>query len=154
MRVVGLVGTDLRRDDRELERDADPLQRRLDEVAIGVGEDGELPAASARILERRPHLRERHPRGKRLREPGYLGLGGPELAHRSRHDLSVAALTPGLERRLDLVVAVEPHVSLVLAEHTRQLTADAAVPVDQGSVTVERRPAVSRHCHAPSLRSA
>src|SRR6478735_5114959 len=52
------VRADLRGDDGELERHADLLHRAFDEVTIGVGEDRELPAARAYVLERRAHLRE------------------------------------------------------------------------------------------------
>src|SRR5882724_7919965 len=50
MLVRRLVRADLRRDDRELERHADARERCIDVVAIGVGENRELPAASARVF--------------------------------------------------------------------------------------------------------
>ena len=49
-------------DDRELEGNADLLHRGLDEITVGVRQDGELPAPGARRLERRADLRERRPR--------------------------------------------------------------------------------------------
>jgi hypothetical protein len=45
-----LVRADLRCDDRGVERHADEPERRVEVVAVGVRENGELPAASARIL--------------------------------------------------------------------------------------------------------
>src|SRR5438093_8174500 len=105
VQLPGLVGTDLRRDDRELERDADPLHRGVDEVAIGVGEDRKLPTAGTRCLERPPDLREGLPRGERLRQAGHFFVGRTQLAHRLCHDLSIAPGTTGLKSRLDLVVA-------------------------------------------------
>src|SRR5439155_3774967 len=77
-----------------------------------------------------------------------------ELAHRGGHDLPITPYTIGLKRRLDLVVTAKPLVGLVFAEDARKLTADPEVPVDQGSIAVERRPAVSRHCREPSFRTA
>src|SRR5882724_1351264 len=151
--VLGLVRPDLGCDDCELERDADALHGRLDEVAVGVGENCELPAAGTRILECRRHLPERPPGGQRLGQSGDFVFRCTELAHCIRHDLSVGARTTGLKRRLELVVAAESLVRLVLAEDTRQLAADAAVPIDERAIAVERRPAVSRHCRVPSLRS-
>src|SRR5438132_12093675 len=49
--VARLVRADLRRDDRELERDADPRHRGVDELAVGVREAGELPASRAEGFE-------------------------------------------------------------------------------------------------------
>ena len=97
------------------------------------------------VLERRPHLREGLPRGERLGQPGRFVLRRSELPHRVGHDLAIAPRATGLKRRLDLVVAVELLVGLILAEDARKLTANAAVPVDQRAVTVERRPAIARH---------
>src|SRR5436309_15973137 len=99
-----LVRADLGSHDRELERNADPLLRGLDEVAVGVGEDRELPAAGARSLKRRPRLRKRLPRRQGLREPGRLTLGSYELAHRSGPDLLIIPYTIGLNRWLHLVI--------------------------------------------------
>ena len=61
-----LVRADLGRDDRELELDPDPSERRLEEVAVGVGEDGEPPTAGSGLLERLRHLRESIPARQRL----------------------------------------------------------------------------------------
>ena len=59
--VARLVRVDLRRDDRKLEGNADPRDRRLDEVAIGVREERELPAARACLFEGRANLRKGTP---------------------------------------------------------------------------------------------
>src|SRR6476659_8433707 len=101
-----LVRADFRRHDRKLERDADPAHRSLDEIAVGVGKDRELPTARSRVLERRPHLRERLPRGKRLGQPGRLVIRRSKLPHRFGHDRAIAPGAAGLKGRLDLVVAV------------------------------------------------
>ncbi len=97
------------------------------------------------VLERRLHLWEGFPRGERLGQPGRFVLRCSKLPHRVGHDRAIAPGATGLKRRLDLVVAVQLLVGLILAEDTRELTPNAAVPVDQRAVTVERRPAVSRH---------
>src|SRR5512133_1531478 len=149
VQVPRLVGADLGRDDRELEWDADLLHRGFDEVAVGVGQDRELPTARTRFLERRPHFWEGLPGGKRLRQAGYFLVGRTELPHRLCHDLPIAPGATGLKGRFDLVVAVEPFVRPVLAEDTYQLTADPAVPVDQRAVAVKRCPADWRHNKEP-----
>ena len=48
--VGGLVGTDLGGDDRALEWDAEALHRGVDEVAVCVRKDRELPASSAGLF--------------------------------------------------------------------------------------------------------
>ena len=50
--VGRLVGADLGGDDRAVERHADRRHRGVDEVAIGVRQDAEPPAARPRLLER------------------------------------------------------------------------------------------------------
>ncbi len=147
--VRGLVRADLGGDDRELERHADLRQGRIDEVSIGVGEDRELPAAGAGVLERLAHLRERLPRGQRTRERTVLvrgerqvfSLGEPGQGH--GEDVAVAA--PGLlvlDLRLELVVGVQEPPRLRRPEQALELAADAGVPVDQSPIAVERRPAL------------
>ena len=71
-----------------------------------------------------------------------LGVGRAEPAHRLGQDLAVAARAVGLKLRLELVVAGELVVGVVVAEHARELAANAAVPVDQRPVAVEGRPAL------------
>ena len=56
----------------------------------------------------------------------------------------------GLNLRLELVVASEQLIRPLHAEELLELGMDAAVPVDQRAVAVERRPAL----HAASLISA
>src|SRR5881227_4390761 len=63
-----LVRADLPRDDRELERNADARHRRLDEVAVGVRQDRELPASRSRGVEGLTRLRKNRPLRKRPRE--------------------------------------------------------------------------------------
>ena len=77
-----LVRTDLRGDHRLVERHADRRLRRLDEVAVGVREDREPPAAGARAFQCLPRLGERRPARQRAPErvllAGRHGLGrGP-----------------------------------------------------------------------------
>src|SRR6266545_1688708 len=135
-----LVGADLRSNDRELERDADPRHRRLDEIAVGVREDGELPAARASALQRRAYLGERLPAGQGVGQRILLTTRRPELEHGLAHDLSIRALATRLQLGFDVVVALELVVGSYLAEDARELTTNPAVPVDQRSVAIERRP--------------
>src|SRR5439155_965281 len=137
--------------DRELERNADLLLRGLDEVAVGVGEDRELPAVGADLPERLGNLRKRPPARQRARKRVLLAGGRAELAHRLGQHLAVGALSVGFQLRLELVVATEQLVGALLAEHASQLAPDPAVPVDQRAVAVEGCPPVPRH--EPSLRA-
>src|SRR6185503_3520969 len=100
--------------------------RHLDEITVGVRENGELPPASPSVFERRSHLGKRLPRRERERQPILLTGRRAELAHRRGHHLAVRALAAYLKSRLDLVIALELLVRLVLAEDARQLPADAA----------------------------
>src|SRR5438876_10767454 len=140
-----LVGADLRRDDRTLEGNADPLHRRLDEVAIRVGEDGELPAALPRLGQRAANFGERFPGRQRRREAPCILVGSTELAHRLGHHLAVAQRSVCLERGLDVVIPLELVLRALLAEHAHKHGANAAVPVDQRPVTVECRPALGHY---------
>jgi len=66
-----------------------------------------------------------------------------QLRQRRGHHVAVAGVRAlGLDPRLDLVVAGQQRVGLVLPEQTRELRADAGVPVDQRPVAVEGRPAL------------
>src|SRR3954468_11072482 len=143
--VPRFVRVDLRRDDRKLEGNADSPDRRLDEVAVGVREERKLPAARARLVEGRGNLRKRAPLREGGCEPALLALRCAECRHRVGHHLPVASSAPGLQRRLELVVALELRVGTFFAEDARELTADAAVPVDQRAVAIERRPTLSGH---------
>src|SRR5919201_3035854 len=136
VRMPRLVGADLGGDDRELEGNADLLHRRLDEITVGVRQDGELPASGARRFERRTDLRERLPRGQRTGERSSVVDGEPP--RNLRHHVAVRAPSVlGLHLRLALVVARE---QVVATESAPQ----PAVPVDQRAVAVKRRPALSR----------
>ena len=143
--VAGLVRADLGRDDRELEGDTDGLHRRVDELAVGVREDRELPAARTRFLERGAHLGERLPRGQRAAERVLLvGCGHvAEPGERDREHVSVAPRRLlALHLRLDLVVAMQQRRGAIGPEEPLELAPDAAVPVDERAVAVECRPAV------------
>src|SRR6266487_3951646 len=147
-----LVRADLAGDDGQLELDADLPDRRLDEVPVGVGEDREPPAAVAHLLQGALYLGEGRPVGQRARErvallrgqAQPLGVGQPR--ERPVEDLAIALLRVRvLHLRLELVVAIEQPRRGLGTEETLELPADAAVPVDERAVTVERRPAVGGH---------
>src|SRR5437763_7370093 len=59
-RSSDLVGADLRRDDRNLERDAELGHGRVDEIAVGVGQDRQLPATAARLDRKSTRLNSSH----------------------------------------------------------------------------------------------
>ena len=144
--VRGLVGADVLGHDREVDRDAELLLRRGDQVAVGVGEERELPAAVAQLCERRRHVREGRPVRERPREGARLALGEldalllGEPLEREREHFAVGVERLGLELRLELVVALEQARRLLDAEQPLELAADPCVPVDQRAVTVEGRP--------------
>src|SRR5207244_746844 len=105
-----LVRADLARHDLQLERDADRPLRRLDEVAVGVRQDRELPATRPGLLECRPHLRERAPARERgaeraavLRVEWQLGIVRDPLERLRQHLVIAETGLVGLDRRLDLV---------------------------------------------------
>ncbi len=126
-----------------VERHADRRHRGVDEVAIGVRQDAEPPAARPRLLERARNLGEHLPRRERLAERVPLVRRSTEPLEHTCHHVPVRQLRlVALDRRLELVVRRELRVRLVLAEDPRQLATDAAVPVDERAVAVERRPAL------------
>ena len=58
--LVGrLVRADFARDDRQVEANADRVHRGVDQIAVGVREDPELPAAVVRLREARDERRRR-----------------------------------------------------------------------------------------------
>jgi hypothetical protein len=138
-----LVRADLGGDDGQVEADSDPRQRGVEEVGVGVGEDGKPPAAGAGPLERGRHFRERLPFGQRAAERVLLVRRRAEPGERDGHHLAVAParLLP-LDLRLELVVRVQELAAARGAEQALQLAPDAAVPVDQRAVAVEGRPAL------------
>src|SRR5438067_3316982 len=99
-----LVRGDLGSHDRELERNADLLLRGVDEVAVGVGEDRELPAVGADLPKPVGHLRERTPARQRPRKRVLLAGGRAKRAHRLGQYLAIGALAVGFQLRLELVV--------------------------------------------------
>ena len=126
--VRRLVGADLAGDDREVERDPDRRHRRLDEIAIRVGEDREPPAARTRFLQRRTHVLEDRPLGQRPGEVAALALGhGEPLGD----DLEVMdeRLHRGVElvagRQHDLAVVRDPRLAVRLVESVEALGDDA-----------------------------
>src|SRR5438132_14002807 len=103
-----LVRADLGGDDREVDRYGNPCERGVEQVAVGVREDGELPAARTRVLECRRHLRERIPLRQRATERVLLGRGSAEPRERDGQDIPVApGLVLPLDLRLELVVRME-----------------------------------------------
>jgi len=155
VRTGRLVRADLGGDDREVEGHSDPGHRRLDEVTVRVGENRQLPAAAARILERSAHLGERRPRRKRARESVRLlereaeavllcESGEGQVEHIAIGPCRLLALDLGLEP----VVGVQQARGVGGTEQALELTPDATVPVDQGAVAVECHPAI----HGASLQ--
>jgi hypothetical protein len=142
-----LVRADLGRDDGQVELDAEPVEGRVEKVAVGVRQDREPPAARARVLERSGHLGKRLPVGKRASERALFRGGGAEAGERDAHHAAVApARLLALDLRLELVVRVQELAAARCAEQPLELAPDPAVPVDQRAVAVERRPApTSRH---------
>ncbi len=135
--VCRLVRPDLGCDDREVERDADRLDRRLDEVTVRVREDSEQPAAAARLLELVPGLGEHRPVRQRF---GRIGIHAQAARRLAEHVAVAPSGLLGLDNGLELVVALEER-------RVPERPADPRVPVDERAVAVERRPTL----HAPSL---
>ena len=100
--VCRLVRPDLGCDDREVERDADRLDRRLDEVTVRVREDSEQPAAAARLLELVPGLGEHRPVRQRF---GRIGIHAQTARRLAEHVAVAPSGLLGLDNGLELVVA-------------------------------------------------
>ena len=133
-----------------LKGDADGDHRGVDQVAIGVGEDRELPAAVARFGERGGHVVEDGPGRKRASERAGLSFGESQtlllretLESEREHFAIGGARLRCLNLGLELVEAGEQAVGVLDAEHVLELVRDAAVPVHERSVAVECRPALS-----------
>ena len=158
--VGRLVGADLRGHDRPVEGDADGGQRGVDEVAVGVRQGDEPPAAPVGLAQRGGHVCEHRPAGQRASQrvtlvfrQRHVDLDG-QLRQRRGHHLAVAGLRAlGLDPRLDLVVAGEQPVGLLFPEQTGELTPDPGVPVDQCPVAIEGRPAHTPRvpAHSPTI---
>ena len=134
-----------------------PLDGGVDQIAIGVRENREAPAAIVRHGQPGPHILEDGPVRQRASESARLALGkhqpglGRELLERDGEHLPVRQpRIRGLNLPLELVVASEQLIRPPHAEELLELGMDAPVPVDQRAVAVERRPAL----HAASLISA
>ncbi len=149
--VGRLVGAHVLRHHDLVEGDAEGPLRRRDVLAVAVREHGQPPAAPAQLLQLVRHLGERAPRGERPREGPLLprrqrNAGLPRSPReRERHDLGIAQVRAGLDLGLGGVVAREELRGPLGAGQALELGPDAAVPVDQGAVAVEGRPAR----HAP-----
>jgi hypothetical protein len=122
--------------------------RSIEELAIGVGEHGELPAAGAGLLEGRLRLGERVPARQRAAERVLLVGGSAEAGEHDGHHLAIAPSgILALDLRLELVVGAQQLAASRGAEQSLELAPDPAVPVDQRAVAVERGPAL----HGASL---
>src|SRR5438552_8651573 len=149
-----LVGADLGRNDRELELDAESREGRVEEIAVGVRQDGQPPARGSYLRERLGHLDERCPPGERAAERVLLVCGSAKPRKSNGHYLAIgpAWIFP-LDLRLELVIRVQQLTGTRRAEEPLELAPDAAVPVDQRPVAVERRPALtSGHGREPIER--
>jgi hypothetical protein len=159
VRVRRLVGADVLRHYREVDRDAKVPLRRLDQVTVGVREEREHPTAVAELGERGRHVEERRPVRQCLRERVGLALGdldalvlGQPLERECEHlAVGVERLGLGLrfDLRLELVVALEQARPCFDTEQPLELGPDPEVPVDQRAVAVKGGPALRSHVRAP-----
>ena len=153
--VGRLVGLHVLGDDGHVDRNAELLLGRGDQVAVGVREECELPATVPELGERAGNLREGRPLGKRLGERARFALGqlkplfAQKLLEGEPEHLAVGAVLLGLDLRLELVVALEQSRRRLDPEKRSSSRPDPEVPVDQGAVAVEGGPALSRHVRAP-----
>ena len=139
--------------------DADGCERGRQQVRVGVGKDGEPPAALTQLGKSRGHLREDGPARQRLgervlvlgRQHEPLALG--EEDERLAQNIPVRKRALELHARLDLVVALEQVGRVGVGPEARQLGADAAVPVHERPVAVERRPAHGRDSTASRVEA-
>src|ERR1044072_4490523 len=70
--VRRLVRAGVRGRDLPVDGDADPLERRREELPIGIRERRELESAPSQLRKRAGNLRERLPRGKGVAERALL----------------------------------------------------------------------------------
>ena len=148
--VRGLVRADLPRDDRELERDADRRHRRVDQIAVGVGEDREPPAPRLASVEPGGRVGEHRPARKRSRERARLALRKREAAPRPRAARARSS-APRDSSRPAFAAWISGSSSWYGASSSSPRStpksrsssrADPAVPVHERPVAVERRPAL------------
>ena len=144
--VGGLVGARLLGGDDDVELDAEPPPRGLEEVVVAVRHDRE-PEAGAERRERGRGVLERGPIAHRGGEgSGLTGLGleaevGADPLERPGEDVGVAPVLARLE--LGLVASVElkqllvGDIGAVVREDRPERGEEAALPVDQGPVAVE-----------------
>ena len=146
MPVRRLVGADLRGDDRELEGNADARACDASMKSRSVFERiASFQPRAARLVRatRAPRGRRRQLGQRAAPSASSSPVGRAERRASPRSSPRGSCASPSAcERRLELVVAGEQRVGAFLAEDARELAADAAVPVDQRAVAVERRPPV------------
>ena len=145
-----LVRTSLAGGDQRVEGHSDRRDRGGEQVGVGVREDGQTPAALSQLGERARHLGKWWPGWKRFGEGVSVALGHREAVDRrhggqaaSQH-LSVGELAVLLDAGLDRVVKAQQSIGAGLGPKRRERAPQAPLPVDQGSVAVERHPSV-RH---------
>ena len=153
-----LVGADLGGDDHPLEGDPDGDHRGVDQVAIRVREDRELPAAIARLGQCRRDIVEHRPGRKRPGERAGLSLGKRqalllcEALESEREHLAIRGpRLRSLNLGLQLVEAREQIVCALHSEQALELGSNPAVPVHERPVAVECRPPLS---HAAKPRGS
>ena len=151
----GLVGAGLAGGDEHVERHAQRLHRRVQQVGVGVREDRQPPAALAQLGERRGDLGEGWPRWQRFRQRVPAGRGqlealdGGHGGQAASQDLSVAQLGVLLHAGLEVVVKGQQPGRVSLAPECRKRGAQAALPVDQGPVAVEGHPPIGHRRQDP-----
>ena len=123
------------------------LARAREEVAVAVRDDAE-PEALGEARQGGGGVRERRPVADRVAERGRLGVGclhavvGADPAQRTGHDVAVAQVRAALELGLVPAVGLEELLvaggDAVRVERRPQAGEDAALPVDERAVAVER----------------
>jgi hypothetical protein len=149
VREGGLVGADLLGRHELVEGHGDLGHRPGEEVVVAVGEDGQLPAGVPQRAERRPHVGEDVHRAPAVHEHAVLSRperdAGPRRGATQRlgEDVGVARFgLLGLDLELGREVGRQQGVGVRPADR-RDRAADAAHPVGEGAVAVERGPAVA-----------
>ena len=150
LEVAGLLHRD-----HVVERKADVRPGRLQHVAVAVGQDRELVAGAAQLLERRDHIGKRLQRLDLADEPAHLVLGVGDAAaihdvgHGAVADLAVgrvAAVAQRVDHRVLEVRAPPPGDEAVglalpalLLQEGRHGLGQALLHVDDGAVLVEHQ---------------
>jgi hypothetical protein len=144
---VGLVGADLLGGDDEVEVGLEVPARLAQQLVVDVRHEADLELL-AEPLELRVGLLERRPARHRLgEEPGARGLQRPaelarDLHRRAAQDLGVQLVGAGLDLLLGLHEQGDELLAgegvAVLVGLLGEGVVDPGLPVDQGSVDVER----------------